>query len=54
MNMFKIDAGFLKTIHDAFPLTSSGLGWMPVTVIAIIIGALVYKGADAQTVVKSS
>lgn len=54
MNMFKIDAGFLKTIHDAFPLTSSGLGWMPVTVIAITIGALVYKGADAQTVVKSS
>ncbi|WP_097028340.1 branched-chain amino acid transport system II carrier protein [Clostridium peptidivorans] len=54
MNMFKMDAGVLKTIHDAFPLTSSGLGWMPVTALAIIIGALLYKGSGTQTIVKNS
>lgn len=54
MNMFKMDAGVLKTIHEAFPLTSSGLGWIPVTALAIIVGALVSKGSDAQTIVKSS
>lgn len=48
MNMFKVDTGILKKVHDSFPLASSGIGWVPVTLIAIIIGVIVYKGSSSN------
>ncbi|WP_125152619.1 branched-chain amino acid transport system II carrier protein [Clostridium rectalis] len=43
MAMFKIDAGVLQKFHDVFPLTSQGLGWITITFIAAIIGAIINK-----------
>ncbi|KAJ49056.1 LIVCS family branched-chain amino acid:cation transporter [Clostridium tetanomorphum] len=40
MDMFKIDVSIIKKIHDFFPFTSVGLGWISITFIAIIIGAI--------------
>lgn len=41
MNMFKLNVSVLQNLHDVFPLTSVGLGWISVTLIAMTIGAVV-------------
>lgn len=48
LQMFGISTGILKDIYNKVPLTSMGLGWIPITCTAIVIVLIFHRGKDKK------
>lgn len=48
LQMFGISTGILEDIYNRVPLTSMGLGWIPITCTAIVIVLILHRGKDKK------
>lgn len=48
LQMFGISTGILEDIYNRVPLTSMGLGWIPITCTAIVIVLILHSGKDKK------
>ncbi|RXI50142.1 hypothetical protein DP130_03950 [Clostridium tetani] len=43
LKMFRINTGILEVVYNKVPLTSMGLGWIPITCTAIVISLILHR-----------